>query len=160
MKENEYRARIRQLMESGELPTEHPATRRRRASGSAQPLVFAGGGERAPCLVCGQRAPAITYACPDGRRVQVHRAPCDELWRSESARRSSQLAGAAVPANPSSVELPRSEFIQWLHDRLEGDAAFQSRMSAALLQMRVERAVSAMRKSPARDGGARLRPAR
>jgi hypothetical protein len=146
MTQAECRERVRALIESGELPPQAPRVSGDRGgpatSATASQLI--GGSEGAICLICAERGPALLYVYPDGRRIPVHREPCDIVWRSESGRMRQQAA-AAKPVIVPRAELPRSEFIQWLADRMEQDANFQSRMDAALTGLRVERALDARR---------------
>jgi hypothetical protein len=80
MTEFKLRAKIRELMTSGVLPSE--------------PAVISGTGDvgavknllPAACSVCGERDPQITLFYVGGRVVRLH-AACDALWQQERAPR-------------------------------------------------------------------------
>lgn len=74
MTEPELRAKVRNLMTSGTLP-----------SGLPPAGLSIGTVTGADCLVCGATESPITCRYPDGRRVQLH-AYCDVQWREERRR--------------------------------------------------------------------------
>jgi hypothetical protein len=76
------RARIRQLIASGDLPTISPL-----ASGtlSAPAGIRRISIERSlpdPCVICGEANPTVAYTYAKGGLVFLH-AACDALWRQE-----------------------------------------------------------------------------
>jgi hypothetical protein len=148
MNRAECRARVRSLIDEGRLPSVHPGIAQRlgrpgnlSASGAASPQRIG-----ATCLICGSTGPAITYSGPDGGLIDVHRTPCDDVWQAEAAR-PDPLADSDAGRDAEQSDPCTKDFMRWLTDRLEHDPAFQPRMEAALRHMRVERALSAMRRS-------------
>ena len=86
MDHNELRARIRQLMASGDLPAPlgdklHPG----QAVRVARTVI--GRSTLEPCLICGEADPMISYTYANRKVVRLH-AACDALWRLERAVRS------------------------------------------------------------------------
>jgi hypothetical protein len=63
----ELRSRIRDLVASGDLPSEQPVIHR------------AGEVSRLPCLICGEAEPTVAYFWTGCRVVHLH-ASCDALW--------------------------------------------------------------------------------
>ena len=72
----QLRAKIRDLMTSGDLPNERPRVHQ----------VGYGPPEIAPrsdvCLICGEPGPIVTYVWSCGRAANLH-AACDALWKLE-----------------------------------------------------------------------------
>jgi hypothetical protein len=85
MNHDELRARIRQLIASGDLPTVSSL-----ASGTlAAPAGIRGIviGRSLPCLICGEANPTVAHTYANGKVVCLH-AACDALWRQEREARS------------------------------------------------------------------------
>jgi len=83
MIDSELRVKIRELMASGDLPSEPPVvhqagnglkigTQRRRS-------------HELPCLICGGQAPTVAYFWTGGRMANLH-ATCDAVWKLERER--------------------------------------------------------------------------
>ena len=85
MSEDALRARIRELMASGELPSIPPQAEtiiRGRSLRVVRTIV--GRATREPCLICGEPDPMLSYTFTDGRVIHLHGA-CDALWQQERA---------------------------------------------------------------------------
>ena len=85
MDHSELRARIRQLMTSGDLPAplgdkRHPG----QAVRVARAVI--GRSTLEPCLICGEADPMIFYTYANRKVVCLH-AACDALWQLERAAR-------------------------------------------------------------------------
>ena len=79
MTEAELRARIRELMASGGLPSALHVIERAGAAAQnrkAQPE---------PCTICDEPEPQIAYFWPGGVMIRVH-ATCRALWQQERTR--------------------------------------------------------------------------
>lgn len=86
MLEHELRARIRELLRSGELPRVLPAAQQvPPGSPFRTAQIQVGRVSGAACLACGDADPQITYTYPDGRVVRLHPA-CDAVWQQERER--------------------------------------------------------------------------
>ncbi len=86
MREEELRARIRELLRSGELPRALPAAQKVvPGSPSRIAQIQVGRVAGAACLACGEPDPMVTYSYPDGRVVRLH-AACDAVWQQERER--------------------------------------------------------------------------
>lgn len=146
MTDAQLRTRIRALISSGNLPLEPPraGTDSVDARRPAEALTSSGNADGAVCLICAQAGPQTTYEYPDGRRIHVHRVPCDVAWREEAARLR------RGEATPHGIALPKDAFIQWLDGRLAQDADFERRMQAALRELRIERIAAAIRAARSR----------
>ena len=85
MDHNELRARIRQLMASGELPPGR-LTLADKIPGHAVRVtrIVIGRSTREPCLICGEADPMLTFTYADQKVVRVH-AACDALWSQDRA---------------------------------------------------------------------------
>jgi hypothetical protein len=83
MLEPELRAKIRELMASGALPSEPSVVYRGTGDLGAVKNPLPG-----PCSVCGERDPQITLFYVGGRVVRLH-AACDALWQQERQAKSS-----------------------------------------------------------------------
>ena len=86
MDQSELRARIRQLMASGDLPAPlgdklHPGQAVR-----VTRTVF-GRSTLEPCLICGEADPLIFYTYANRKVVHLH-AACDAFWQLEREARS------------------------------------------------------------------------
>ena len=82
MDNNELRARIRQLIASGDLPPlPGPAAVR-------VTRVVIGRPTPDPCLICGEADPTLSYWYVKGKVLRIH-AACDALWRQEHEARFS-----------------------------------------------------------------------
>ena len=93
MDDSERRARIRQLMASGQLPPVSTlpdailpgrAVRVRR--------IVIGRSTLEPCLICGEADPMISYTYTDRKVIRLH-AACDALWHQEREARDPNVAG-------------------------------------------------------------------
>ena len=87
MDHTELRARIRQLMASGDLPAPlgdklHPG----QAVRVTRTVLF-GRSKLEPCLICCEADPMIFYTYANRRVVRLH-AACDALWHQEREARS------------------------------------------------------------------------
>ena len=86
----ELRARIRQLIASGDLPP-LPSLANGSLSGPAAaratPVVI-GRPTPDPCLICGEADPTLSYWYVKGKVLRIH-AACDALWRQEREARFS-----------------------------------------------------------------------
>ena len=88
MDQNELRARIRQLMASGQLPpvsTLPDATLPGRAVRVRRVVI--GRSTPEPCLIFGEAHPLVTYMYTNRNVIRLH-AACDALWRQEREARS------------------------------------------------------------------------
>jgi len=76
MTDAQLRARVRDLMTSGDLPNDRPRVHQ----------VVHGQSEIASrsdvCLICGEPGPTVTYVWSGSRAANLH-AACDELWKLE-----------------------------------------------------------------------------
>ena len=90
MDNNELRARIRQLMASGDLPPLPPLANGTLSGPAAARVtrVVIGRPMPDPCLICGKADPTIAYRYADGKVIRLH-AACDALWRQEREARFS-----------------------------------------------------------------------
>ena len=85
MSEAALRAKIRELMASGELPVGPPPAEtviRGRSLRVTRTIV--GRVTREPCLICGKPDPMLSYTFSDGRVIHLHGA-CDALWQRKLA---------------------------------------------------------------------------
>ena len=79
MNDLELRAKIRELMTSGALPSAPHVIERAGAAaqnGKVQPE---------PCTICDEPDPQIAYFWPGGVMIRVH-ATCRALWQQERTR--------------------------------------------------------------------------
>ena len=76
MTHEELRARIRELVASGDLPDEPPVVHR---TGGGLWRVR---GLAVPCVVCGEPDPLIAYFWTGGRVAHLH-AACNAVWKQE-----------------------------------------------------------------------------
>ncbi len=74
----ELRAKIRELMASGALPSEPPVV----ASRGTGDLGAVKNPLPGPCSVCGERESQLTLFYVGGRVVRLH-AACNALWQQE-----------------------------------------------------------------------------
>jgi hypothetical protein len=85
MSEDAFRARIRELMASGELPSiPSQAETIIRGRNLRVTRTIVGRATREPCLICGEPEPLLSYTFTDGRVIHL-RGACDALWRLERA---------------------------------------------------------------------------
>ena len=81
MDHSELRARIRQLMASGDLPA--PLGDKRHPGQAVRVTrTVIGRSTLEPCLICGEAAPMIFYTYANRKIVRLH-AACDALWHLE-----------------------------------------------------------------------------
>jgi hypothetical protein len=86
MNEAELRARIRELLSSGQMPRTLPTTVRLEVSRAvAEPRIQVGLHPAAHCFLCGEVAPVVSYTYPDGRVMRLHDR-CNILWHEERER--------------------------------------------------------------------------
>ena len=82
MNHDELRARIRQLIASGDLPTVPSLASGTLAAPAGIRRIIIGRSLPDPCLICGEANPTVAYTYANGRVVFLH-AACDALWRQE-----------------------------------------------------------------------------
>ena len=84
MTNEQLRARVRELMASGELPSDRPAIY---GTGAAALDTRSASRRRPPdtCLICMEPEPTVSYVWTGGQVVYLH-AACDALWKQESSR--------------------------------------------------------------------------
>jgi hypothetical protein len=88
MDNNELRARIRQLMASGDLPPVPPLADKNLPGHAVRVTrTVVGRSTLEPCLICGEADPMIAYTYADGKVIRLH-AACDALWRQEREAQS------------------------------------------------------------------------
>lgn len=81
----DLRAKIRELMASGVLPTDPPPITRpgpTSTPGTTRSKTLVGGPHQEPCAICGEPGPQVQHFYIGGRVVRVH-AACDALWKLE-----------------------------------------------------------------------------
>ena len=76
----ELRAKIRELMASGALPSEAPSIERRGADESARFALQ--DPDREPCEICGEPRTQVALFFTGGLMVRLH-AACNALWQQE-----------------------------------------------------------------------------
>ena len=76
MTDAQLRARVRELMDLGNLPNERPQLHQ----AGAGPSRLAP--ESDVCLICGEPGPNVTYVWSGGKVANLH-AACDALWKLE-----------------------------------------------------------------------------
>ena len=82
----ELRAKIRELMASGALPSApHVIERVGAAALDGKARVVLHNPQLEPCSICDEPGPQIAYFWPGGVVVRVH-ATCRALWHQERAR--------------------------------------------------------------------------
>ena len=89
MTQSELRAKIRELIASGALPSDPPPIERPAPTstpGNTRSRILVGGTLHEPCTICGEPDPQVQYFYIAGQVVSVH-AACDALWQRERARR-------------------------------------------------------------------------
>ena len=81
MTDEQLRARIRELMASGDLPSELPVIQNSGKNGWRPEL-----GRRTSRIetyaICGEPGLTVAYFCRGGRCVSLH-AACEALWKQE-----------------------------------------------------------------------------
>jgi hypothetical protein len=82
MDHDELRARIRQLMASGDLPPVHPLTDTPPGNAVRITMLAVGRPMPEPCLTCGESNPTVSYTYANQQVVCIHTA-CDALWEQE-----------------------------------------------------------------------------
>ena len=83
MDHDALRARIRQLIASGQLPpVPPPANGTLSGSPVRMTRIVVGRSMPEPCLICGEANPTLAYTYANGRVLRLHGA-CDALWRQE-----------------------------------------------------------------------------
>jgi hypothetical protein len=85
MTDAQLRARIRELIASGELRTEPPVIQSSGEDGwrPASPRPTS---RIETCAICGEPGPTVAYFWTGGRAVSLH-AACDALWKLEQGFR-------------------------------------------------------------------------
>ena len=82
---SDLRAKIRELMASGTLPSSPPVIERAgRASEGERGRMTVDSPRPEPCTICDEAGPTISYFWPGGLMIRVH-AACDALWKQERA---------------------------------------------------------------------------
>jgi len=85
MSEAALRARVRELMASGELPPQPPQVEKViRGRSLRLTRTIIGRATQESCLICGNPDPMLSYTFSDGRVIHLH-AECDALWQQERA---------------------------------------------------------------------------
>ena len=81
MTNDQLRARVRDLMVSGELPNERPVIY---GTGAAALDGRSARRRRPPdtCLICTEPEPTVSYFWTGGRAAYLH-AACDAVWKQE-----------------------------------------------------------------------------
>jgi hypothetical protein len=88
------RAKIRELMASGVLPSAPPVIERAgRGTEGDRARMVVDNPRAEPCAICGDSGPAISYFWPGGVVVHVH-AACDAIWKQERERSERQGDGS------------------------------------------------------------------
>jgi hypothetical protein len=83
MDEGELRARIRQLMASGDLPPVYPLTDKTSPNQAVRiTRMVVGRSMLEPCLICGEADPTFSYTYANRQVIRLH-AACDALWHQE-----------------------------------------------------------------------------
>ena len=82
MNHDELRARIRQLIASGDLPTVPPLATRTLSAPAGIRRIMIDRSLPDPCLICGEANSTVAYTYAKGGLVFLH-AACDALWRQE-----------------------------------------------------------------------------
>ena len=85
MTASDLRAKIRELMASGALPTEPPPIVRPApwsTPGNKRSKILVGGPLHEPCTICGEPGPNVQYFYIAGQVVSLH-AACDAVWKEE-----------------------------------------------------------------------------
>jgi ribosomal protein S14 len=73
----DVRAKVRELIQTGDLPSDPPVIHRT-SDGLAGPT------RGTTCTICGEPDPTVSYFWPGGIAVRLH-AACDALWKLERA---------------------------------------------------------------------------
>jgi hypothetical protein len=84
--QDDLRAKIRELIASGTLPSDPPLIGRpvdKLSNRKTRSLI--GYPLREPCTICGDEGPQISYFYIAGQVVRVH-AACDAVWKQEQER--------------------------------------------------------------------------
>jgi hypothetical protein len=85
MDEAELRSRIRQLINTGELPPTPPLADTSLPGQTVRVIrIVIGRSTPYPCLICGEADPMVAYTYTDGKVVRLH-AACSALWEQERA---------------------------------------------------------------------------
>jgi hypothetical protein len=79
----ELRAKIRELMASGDLPSKAPSIKRHRADESARFALQDPALET--CAICGEPHTHVALCFTGGLMVRLH-ATCEALWQQERGR--------------------------------------------------------------------------
>ena len=81
--QTELRAGVRDLIASGELPSERPVVH---GTGAAALGSRSAHRRLVPdtCLICREPEPTVSYVWTDGRVASLH-ATCDALWKQEQS---------------------------------------------------------------------------
>ncbi len=83
MNERRLRAKIRDLMASGNLPrVRYDGCLITEAGRAESGQCHVGTVNSISCLVCGEPAPQVSYQYPGGIMLHLH-AACDVLWQQE-----------------------------------------------------------------------------
>jgi hypothetical protein len=82
----ELRAKVRELMASGALPSEAPSIQRRGGEESARFALQDPALE--PCAICGEPRTQVALFFTGGLMVRLH-AACEALWQQEHQAKTS-----------------------------------------------------------------------
>jgi hypothetical protein len=81
----DLRAKIRQLMASGDLPRGSPLAETTVPGQTIRVTrIVLGQSHTGACLICGEADPTLAYTYSDQRVVYLHTA-CDAVWEQERA---------------------------------------------------------------------------
>ncbi len=81
----QLRARVRELIASGELPSEPPVIQSS-GDGGWRPATARRTSPGETCTICGEPDPTVAYFWTGGRVAPLH-AACDALWKLERGSR-------------------------------------------------------------------------
>jgi len=81
MSDAQLRATVRNLMASGDLPSEPPVTQSS-GDGGWRPVSPRRTSRLDTCAICGESGLTVAYFWTGGRGVSLHVA-CDALWKQE-----------------------------------------------------------------------------
>jgi hypothetical protein len=86
MTEGDLRAKVRELMASGVLPSAPPVIERAgRGTEGDRARMVVDNPRAEPCAICDEPGPPIAYFWPGGLMVRVHAAR-DAIWKQEGGR--------------------------------------------------------------------------
>ena len=87
--DGDLRAKVRELMASGVLPSAPPVIERAgRGTEGDRARMVVDNPRAEPCSICNESRPTIAYLWPGGVMVRVH-AACAAIWKQETLSLSS-----------------------------------------------------------------------